>query len=104
MINGIIKSIFDGYRDSEVTKKRQYESSFNELDETEFLFSSDYMNQLYFSAKTADDCWTIMNYLERYQCVDAGIESYDEVYYQTAAKLKRKLKEEEKRGNRGYSF
>ncbi|UOE54903.1 hypothetical protein [Cytobacillus oceanisediminis] len=104
MINGIIKSIFDGYRDSEDTKKRMHESNFNELDETEFLFSSDFMNQMYFSAKTADDCCMIMNYLERYRCVDAGIESYDDVYYQTAAKLKRKLKEEGKRGSRGYSF
>ncbi|EWG08341.1 hypothetical protein [Cytobacillus firmus] len=104
MINGILKSIFDGYKESEVTKRRMYESSFNDLDETEFLFSSAYLNQLYFSAKTADDCCTIMNYLERYQCVDAGIESYDEIYYQTAAKLKRKLKEEERRGSRGYSF
>lgn len=104
MINGILKSILDGYRESEVTKRRQYESNFNELDETEFLFSSDYLNQLYFSAKTTDDCLTIMNYLERYQCVDAGIESYDNVYYQTAAKLKRKLKEEERHGSRGYSF
>ncbi|KON88910.1 hypothetical protein AF332_20330 [Sporosarcina globispora] len=51
MINGILKSIFDGYKKREVTKRRQYESSFTELDETEFLFSSDYLNQLYFSAK-----------------------------------------------------
>jgi hypothetical protein len=104
MINGILRSIFDGYRESEVTKKSRHKSSFNELDETEFLFSSDYLNQLYFSAKTADDCWTIMNYLERYQCVDCGIESYDEVYYQTATKLKRKLKEEERRGRGDNSF
>lgn len=90
----LFQSIFAGYRESEVTKRKQHDHKFEELDHFPMLFSSAYLNTLYYEAGTPEECDTLMAYMARHNCVDEGIESYDRIFWKTSNKMKRLLKED----------
>lgn len=63
MINPFIKSLFDGY--AEAKKGKRKELQWEELEHTPFLFSSDYLNEMYEEAESKEDYETILDHLYR---------------------------------------
>lgn len=100
MINNLIWSMFEGYKDSETTKQKQHDNNYLELQYTPFLFSSNHLESLYENAQTTQDCNMIMSYLRKHNCIDQGIYNYDRIYNYTNEKLEKLHKREEKRN--GY--
>ncbi|MCA1027345.1 hypothetical protein LCM23_14700 [Cytobacillus kochii] len=85
-INNIIQTAVKAYLETDEIKKKHHDRQYNELDHTPFLFSSDYLNHLSNQANSIEDCNKIMEYLEKYECVDQDIRSYDSIYYCTLNK------------------
>jgi hypothetical protein len=93
MLNEIIRSIFQGYRESEVVRSRKHEQQYEELKEYPMLFSSSYLHELCYKAETVEECEEILSYINRYGTYTSGIESYEEVFGKARRKAKR-IKEE----------
>lgn len=74
MLSGFVKSMFDGYRD---VKKDDYSQQFAELEWTPFLFSSDYLNDMYSKATTKEQHETILGHLYRHEATD--VDSYQSI-------------------------
>lgn len=77
VLSGFVKSMFDGYRN---VKKDDYSQQFSELDWTPFLFSSDYLNDMYSNATTKEQHETILDYLYRHNATE--VSSYQAIEQQ----------------------
>jgi hypothetical protein len=77
MLNEIIRGIFDGYRTADSTIKKKHDYMFQELEETPFLYSSEYMWKVYHEAESEEECLQVIRYLDKYTTGVA--ESYNNV-------------------------
>lgn len=91
----IIRSMFEGYRESESVIKRNHDRQFEELEYYPMLFSSQHLTHLYYEAETPEECDQIMAYMFRFKCVNEGIHSYDEVFGKLNKKYKRLSRSDE---------
>jgi len=73
-MSGFVKSLFDGYKEAKVKSGAYKKRAFEELDQTPFLFSSDYLNELYNQAEEKEDYESILDHLYRHDAVE--VDSY----------------------------
>lgn len=85
MINGIIRSIFEGYRPYALDKKRNWE--YEDLNSTPFLHGSDHLWRKYHEAESEEEVLAVIRHMRRHHT--DGIESYDKVWGASWDKLKK---------------
>lgn len=91
----LLWSIFEGYK--EAKKDEFHQRKFDELSNYPMLFSSNYLNELLWEAGDLQDLHDLLHYMERYNCVDVGIETYDKVYYKAKDQYKKMWEKENKK-------
>lgn len=72
MYNRLLGSIFEGYK--EATKDKRKKQSFDLLDSTPFLHSSEYLGGLFDMAEDKEDYETILDHLYRHEATE--VDSY----------------------------
>lgn len=75
MLNNFIKSVFDGY--AEATKDKRRKRAYEELEQTPFLFSSKYLNELHEEAETKDEYESILDHMYRHDATE--VDSYYDI-------------------------
>ncbi|MCK6203913.1 hypothetical protein KZX50_00430 [Bacillus infantis] len=75
MLNSIVKSFFDGYHEAKKDEKRDWQ--YKELEQTPFLFSSNYLDEMYEGASDKQEYENILEHLYRHNATE--IDSYAEI-------------------------
>lgn len=79
MYNKLIGSLFDGYKKAKTpyADKRLKKWAFEDLEETPYLYSSKYLNELHDQATRKDEFESILDHMYRHNVED--IDSYHEI-------------------------
>lgn len=89
MLNDFIKSVFEGYNEAPSTKRKKLDWQYEELEETPYLFSSNYLYSLVDAAEDEEDLQSVFNHLKRHRT--DGIDSYDKLFGKASKKYKKML-------------
>lgn len=74
-LSPFVRSIFEGYKSAR--KDEDFQRPFDELGWTPFLFSSDYLGELYGVASTKEQHESILDHLYRHRATE--VESYQNI-------------------------
>ena len=83
----LIKGVAEGYSEAPSIKRKKLDWAYEELEETPYLYSSNYLYELVDDAETQDDLLCVFEHLERHQT--HGIESYDKLFGKAAKKYRK---------------
>jgi len=70
----VLKGLFDGY--SEHRSRHAKQADFEHLQETEYLYSSDYLQSLYGRSGSCEQKTILLDYMERFEVNDRDYEGY----------------------------
>jgi hypothetical protein len=82
---GVLQSIFQAY--TEHRKRHRKMNEFEYLDQTPYLYSSDYLRELYRGADTKEKKQKLFNYMERFEVDDKQYKGYYSLYQQIGKEL-----------------
>ncbi|MGG3234656.1 hypothetical protein ABEP17_14430 [Priestia flexa] len=74
----MLKGFFDAISDHRSKKAKQ--SEYDHLEETEYLYSSDYLSNLYKRSNNKEQCYTLLEYMDKFEVNEPCYKGYNQLY------------------------